>query len=178
METVEILEQLFDTKMLAVLKHFINNEKKQFYLREVAKSTRLPPATTYRILGKLIKLNILKKEEIKNLKLYHLEDNKKTEFLKAVLKIEKRVIDSFVDSVKVLPGVKSIILHGKEQKDRANLLLIGTDIDGNEVKRLCAEIKEKYSFTVSSLSLTEAQYEQMSSMGLFSGDKVELYAQR
>ena len=72
METVDVLEQLFDNKILSVLQLFVENENNQYYLREIAKLTKVSPATTYRILNKLVDLNVLEIQEIKTLKQSHL----------------------------------------------------------------------------------------------------------
>ncbi len=176
MEDVRVLEKLFDNKMLSILKLFIADKEKQYYLREIAKLTKTSPASTYRILNKLCDLEIIQRIEIKNAIFYQMEENKKTEFLEKFLKTDKRILDVFVENVKNMPGLKTVILHGKEKKDMANVLLIGENIDANEVKRLCAETKEKFNFTISSLTLTQEQYNQMSSMGLFSGTKKILYS--
>ncbi|MBU0756947.1 MAG: helix-turn-helix domain-containing protein [Nanoarchaeota archaeon] len=178
MESIEILEELFDNKILKVLRHFIANQGQEFYLREIATLTHLSPATTYRILNKLVKNNILRFSELKNNKLYMLEENKTTEYLKSVLKLEKRIVDLFVDKVKNMEGLESIIMHGEEKNNKANLLLIGEGINPSEVKRLCAEIKEKYDFSITSLSLTREQFGQMSAMGLYSGKKKVLFEKR
>ena len=106
METVDVLEQLFDNKILSVLQLFVENENNQYYLREIAKLTKVSPATTYRILNKLVDLNVLEIQEIKTLKQYILSKNKKTEFLKTVIKKEKRVVDVFVDRIKSLEGIE------------------------------------------------------------------------
>jgi hypothetical protein len=175
MESVTLLENLFDNKILNVLKLFVNNEDKKYYLREVSRLTNTSAASTYRILNKLVDLQVLKLIKIKKTKLYTLSENKNLEFLKSVLKIEKRVIDYFVERAKEISEVDAIVLHGKKQKDRANLLLIGGNIDSGKVKILCAEIKEKYNFTITTLQLQREQFEQMSAMGLYSGGKKVLF---
>ena len=52
---------------------------------------------------------------------------------------------------------------------------MGYNINPGEVKRLSAEIKEKYSFTISTLSLGKEQFEQMKGMDLFPRVKRILY---
>ena len=86
-----------------------------------------------------------------------------------------RIIEKFVEKARLISGIKTMILHGKEQKDRASVLLIGANIDPGAVKALCADTKEKYNFVVSTLSLTDEQYDQMSHMGLYSGPKKILF---
>lgn len=175
MESVEILQNLFDSKKIEILRYFIANEEKQYYLREIAKLTKTSPASTYRILNKLVKLDILRMDQIKNLKLYSLNNNKVTEYLKSFLKIEKRIVEGFVDSIKSKSGLQQIIMVGEEKNDRANLILIAESLDQSEIKLLCADIKEKYSFTISTFTLTYEQYEQMHAMGLYPGKKQVLY---
>jgi hypothetical protein len=174
-ESIDILEQLFDTKLLDVIKLFLADQTKQYYLREVSKLTKVPVATTFRYLNKLANLGVIKIIVIKNIKLYQLEENKKTEYLKKIMKKEDRIIDIFITRISQVYGLKSVLLHGIQTQDKANVLLIGRDMDPNEIKRICADIKEKFSFTVSSLSLTEEQFEQMSAMGLYPGKKKVIF---
>lgn len=174
-EDVNILEQLFDSKIVAIIKIFTQSEDSQFYLREISKKTSISPSTTYRILKRLVTLNILKLEENKNNKLYKLAKNKNSKYLKKILKTEKRIVDAFIDAVKVHKGIEEIIMHGKEKKDRADVFIIGKGIDANAIKILSAEIKEKYGFMLSTLTFTKEQFEQMSAMGLFPREKKTIY---
>ena len=80
-----------------------------------------------------------------------------------------------MESASKIPNVESLILHGSELKDRANILIIGENVDSNLVKNICGEIKEEYNFTVSALTLAKAQFEQMSDMGLYSGKRKTLF---
>jgi DNA-binding Lrp family transcriptional regulator len=171
MEDLDILEHLFDAKTLELLRFFMKNPQEQYYLREIAKLSKLPVTSTYRLLNRFVSLGILKVVSIKNNKLYQIESNKTTDFLKTVLKLEPRILDAFVDKVKGFPGLSAVVLHGEEKEDRANILLIGENIDVNEMKMLCGEIREKYNFTITSLTLAKEQYEQMAAMGLYSGKK-------
>lgn len=175
MEEMQILEELFDKKVIAILKLFFRYSGKQFYLLEISKESQVPMATCFRILLKLQKLNIVSVETISRFRLYRLQDNSKVEYLSQLFKENLKIIEKFVEKARLISGIKTMILHGKEQKDRASVLLIGADIDPGAVKELCAEIKERYSFVVSTLSLTEEQYDQMSRMGLYSGTKKILY---
>jgi len=68
-----------------------------------------------------------------------------------------------------------ILLHGEEARDRANVLLIGDDIDSGKIKEICGSIKEEHNFIISPLTLTAEQYDSMSKMGLYSGKKNILF---
>ncbi|MBN2566514.1 helix-turn-helix domain-containing protein [Candidatus Woesearchaeota archaeon] len=169
-----LLEQIFDRKMLAVLKLFLSSAE-DLYLREIAKKARVPPASTHRILKRLLALGLISQVKVKRFKLYRLIDNDSTRFLQEILKEDRHLIGLFVERVKGIAGISAIILHGKEQKDRANLLIIGEDINSDELKRQSGLIKEEYDFSISTLSLTREQFGQMSSMGLYPGQKKVIY---
>ena len=84
----------------------------------------------------------------------------------------------FIDTVKDIKELQYIVLHGKETKDRANLLLIGENIDSGKIKEICAKIKEEHNFIISPLTVTAEQYDSMSKMGLYSGKKNILYEKK
>ncbi|MBR9690353.1 hypothetical protein GOV08_01585 [Candidatus Woesearchaeota archaeon] len=178
MDDNSVLEQLFDQKILKLLQVFFSDEEKEFYLREIAQKAGVAPASTFRIINKLVKLNVLELVTVSKFKLYKIKKNKAAEELKKLLSKDKRILDLFVEKVRELPEVRQIILHGKEGKDKANVLLIGEGIDSTFVKSLTYNIKERYKFSISSLTLAEDQYEQMSLMGLYSGEKKTLFLRR
>lgn len=175
MEEVNVLEGLFDPKILKIVRLFLNEKDNQFYLREISNKVNVPVATTFRIIKKLLKLGIIEEIKIKKFKFYKIKEGSNIKFLESFIREEKRILDLFIDKIKNIEGINSIILHGKEMKDRANILIIGENIDSNSIKQLCGEIKDKYNFNISSLTLTEDQFKQMSSMGLYSGQKKTLY---
>ena len=175
MDNLKILESLFDSKKLRILKLFYKEKERKFYLREIAKISEVPIATTYRIINKLVSLKLINQIMISRFKLYKLAENENTLFLESFLKEGKRIVQYFIDEVKKIPEVDAVILHGKEEEDKANLLLIGEGIDPNNIKMICGLIKEQYNFTISALPLTKEQFAQMSSMGLYSGKKKIVY---
>ena len=61
MESQKIMEGLFDRKILTILKLFLKKKDQQFYLKEISKQTRVPLASTHRILNKLLELEIIEK---------------------------------------------------------------------------------------------------------------------
>ncbi len=175
MDNVKILEELFDNKVLKVIKFFLVNKDKEFYLQEISKQVDVPIATVFRMIKKLKELKIIDEIKIKKFKLYKCADNDTIRFLESFIKEGKRIIDNFVGSVSRLDNVEEIILYGNETEDKANVLLIGNGINSNGVKKICAEFKEKYNYNISALALARDQYEQMSSMGLYSSKKRSLF---
>ena len=170
MEQIHLLEKIFDPKTISVLKTMFRQNKKR-YLQEISEESGVPIATTLRILNKLEKAGVIEIEKVSRVKLYTMKDCKETEFLSSIFKEEVKILEVFIDRIRGLKGLKQVILHGKQQKDRANVLLIGEGMDAGRIKEACASIKDEFGFTINSLSLNEAQYMQMSQMGLYSGNK-------
>jgi len=174
-DNIKLLEELFDKKVLKILKLFLSEKNNEFYLREISKLSKVPVASTYRIINRLTGLNLIAEKKIKKFKLYKLNRNNNVEFLESFLKEEKRIVEIFVELAAKIPSVESLILYGRELKDRANILIIGEDIDSNLIKNICGEIKEKYNYIISPLTLAKAQFNQMTNMGLYSEKKETLY---
>jgi Fe2+ or Zn2+ uptake regulation protein len=175
MENVKLLEELFDKKILKIIKFFILNKGKEFYLQEISKQVDVPIATVFRIVGKLKELEIVREIRIKRFKLYKCAENENVLFLESFIKEGKRIIDNFVSIISKVKEVQEIILYGKETEDKANVLLIGKGINSNQIKQISAEFKEKYNYSITDLCLEREQYEQMSEMGLYSGKKKTLF---
>ncbi|HIH43432.1 TPA: winged helix-turn-helix transcriptional regulator [Candidatus Woesearchaeota archaeon] len=175
MQRVDILEQLFDSKVLKILRLFYADEKAEFYLREIAKKTGIAVATTFRIVNKLAKLGIIETIAIKKFKLYKLDDNEHTRFLGQFIRKEKQALQVFITRAKLIEGLQTIVLQDREEKDRAYIILIGANIDQVKVKELCAAIKTEFNFMITELILGEEQFKQMDSMSLFPGKKQVMY---
>lgn len=175
MPSKNILEEFFDKKTLAVLKLFLFDNTDRFYLREISKKAKVPVATTFRIIKQLKALGIIDEHIIKKTKLYSLSRNKNTQLLSSLLEEKKTVIDEFVEAVSSMVGVEMIVLHGEATNEKANILIIGTGVDHKFAKDKVGELKEKYKFNIIELVLEPAQFNQMSSMGLFPGKKVILW---
>ena len=175
MEMFTVLNNLFDSKKIAVIQIFLSDKEKEFYLAELSKEAAVPIATTYRIVNKFLELGIIDLIKVKKFKLYKLSDNENTRYLEQFLKEEKQILKQFVKEASLIIGVTSVILHGKEHKDKANILIIGENVDANEVKQLEGSIYTKFKFKITSLTLTADQFRQMTSMGLYAGEKKVLF---
>lgn len=175
MENVKLLEELFDGKILKVIKFFLLNKEKEFYLQEISKQAEVPIATVFRMVGRLKVLGIIEEIKIRKFKLYKCADNDSVRFLESFIKEGKRIIERFVSMAAKVENVEEIILYGKESEEKANVLLIGRNINSNQIKQICAEFKEKHNYSITDLSLEREQYEQMSRMGLYSGKKKILF---
>jgi len=167
----DLLKELFDNKKLSILRLFYDEPDKNFYLREISKVSGVPVATVFRIIDKLVKLELIEQIKISKFKLYKLNDNEKTRFLGQFVKKQKQVLQVFVSKIKYLEGLENVYVHGKEEKNRANVFIVGQKIDANEVKRVCSEIQDQFKYRITPLILTKEQFDQMGSMHLYSGVK-------
>ena len=165
----EALAQLVDEKKSAVLKALFNS-KEELCLNEVAAKSSVSVTSTFRILQELTNAGLVKRREWKNSKVYSPEDNEKVTFLKELFYEEFDGLGEFLNSVSGMTSIQSIVSYGPKKKDKGSVMLIGEGIDSNKVTEICQQLKEK-GFELTFLTLTKNQYDQMTRMGLYSGDK-------
>jgi len=170
----EVLESLLPSSTLKILKLFINHEDQQYYLREISKLTKVPASSTFRILNQLVDQKIIVIDFIKKFKLYRF-NSESARFLTNILQDRKSAVIEFVNSIKAFDGIQMVVLHGQEDKARANILVIGNNMDIDSIKRNSIYIGDKYKFNIILLTLVPEQYNQMSSMGLYPGKKKILF---
>lgn len=175
MQPQKLLEGLFDKKRMVLVKLFLDHPDLEYGIREAARAARLAPATSYRIIHTLLKLGIVEERKVKKLRLYRLARSKETKFLDELLAVKKGAIEEFTERIREVPGVEEVILHGKPQKERASILVIGENVDSGLMARIEAEIKEQYGFTILHTLLSSGQYAQMNRMGLLGDEKQTLF---
>jgi len=171
MESEKLLENLFDKKLIQILRLFLNRKDQQMTLLEVSKYTKVSLASTFRIINKLVEIEILQITKIKHLKIYSLAINEKTKYLDAIIKENKTILEEFIEQINKISGIRIVMLHGKHEKDKANILIIGENVESSLVRQVVVSIKEKYNFNITHLVLDEDQYNQMAAMNLYSGRK-------
>lgn len=82
---MDVFSGLVDDKTLRVLRVFLNNPDEFFHINKVSQKSKVPLATTFRIMKNLLELDILSVQKISKFKIYKLADNKKTKRLKVLL---------------------------------------------------------------------------------------------
>lgn len=171
----QLVRSLFDNKMLNVLDVFLQNAESQFFLKEISQQSRVPLTSCYRIVRRLLKVGVVHEVKVNRFSVYQLNPSELTAFLEEIVIEEKHCVEDFVEAVRDLPGVQQVILHGAETKDKANVLVIGEDVDTSRFRPLIADMRLNKKFTISALTLNPDQYKQMSDMGLYSGKKKILF---
>lgn len=175
MEHGKLLEGLFDSKRLAVLKFFILRKGREFYLQEAVRETKVPLATCYRAVRKLVELGLLQELKVKRFTLYRCMDSPDIEFLEGLVKESGRILEEFIAKVKEDSHIEEIIVSGQEREDRSFVILIGQSINNTLVKSLVSDIKTQKGYTLIHTSLEREQYEQQIALGLYPGEKKVLF---
>jgi DNA-binding transcriptional regulator YhcF (GntR family) len=167
---LDIFSNLMKPAHKAILDVMFNN-REAFYLRELAKAAGLPVATTHRAVTELTKLNILTATKVKHVLLYTIQKNEKTQPLAQLFRKDIRILDEFTKQIIELPGLKAIVMHGKETEGRISLLLIGDKLDESILRKAVGDINDRHNILISYLPVTVEQYKQMGQMGMWNEQK-------
>lgn len=165
----EVLHSLIDSKKIFILDVLLNAHE-EMVLKEIAEKSKVPMASTFRILQELVRQGLLHKRKWKTSTIYSCVQNEKTDVLKELFSNEYDGVSEFVQLVGDGAGVQSIISHGAQRKGKANLLVIGENLDGVKLEEASQKVRER-GFDLTYLPVTKKQYEQMAKMGLYQGEK-------
>ncbi|MBD3203375.1 helix-turn-helix domain-containing protein [Candidatus Woesearchaeota archaeon] len=77
---------LIDKKTLRILNLLFEHGDDLWHIKKISIESEVPLSTTFRIIKKFLRLNIVEKSLVGKLKIYKLAKNKKTDYLKRVLK--------------------------------------------------------------------------------------------
>ena len=170
----EILMSIIDEKIGKILDKLFQNPKKGYYLSELSEESGVSLSSTYRILKKLLKLKIVREEIVGPIKMYYLSKNPQTSLLGELINPGKSVIKIIREFFSNIIGIERIVSYGRISSDKATLLLIGKSIDTSEVEKRKEKLKHE-GILVNHIILTPEQYEQMSILGLYPGEKKEIW---
>lgn len=175
MAGVDTLKTLFDEKKINILQVFIQKPGEEFTLKEIVKQSKVPLATTFRVLKDLAKKDLVEKTKHKHLTTYQLASGPDAQYLGKLLYERPQPIEAFVERAKHIENIDRIIMHGKATESKANVVLIGSDISKEAVHQAIISIREDFNFTITHLILEEEQFAMLESMGQFSGNRTILY---
>lgn len=79
------LRGLIDKKIRNILEVFIANKDELFHLQKISKLSNVSLTSSFRLIKKLVNLELITTIKIGKFKVYKLAENKKTRFLSGVL---------------------------------------------------------------------------------------------
>ena len=82
---MNIFRQLIDKKTVRILDLFLKNKNQLFHLNKISEDAKVPLGTTFRLVGKLVSLEILDVVVVGKLKIYKTADNEKVRELEESL---------------------------------------------------------------------------------------------
>ena len=171
----EILMSIIDKKIGKILDKLFENPKKGYYLSQLSEESGVSLSSTYRILKKLCQLKIVKEEVVGPIKMYYLNNNQQTTLLGELINPGKSVIKLIKEFFSDILGIEKIVSYGKVSNEKATLPLIGKSIDTSAVERKKEQIAKEHGVLVNHIILTPEQYNQMSALGLYPGEKKEIW---
>ncbi len=174
MDKKKVIETLFDKKIVKILRLLVNNQGRDFYLREIARTTKVSPATTYRTLKLLKDLELVEEKKNRYLKVY-CSNPKNISMFADLLEDKSAALREFTEFISTVVGINQVILHGDEERERASIIIVGTGVNQELINPKVVELKERFNFSIIYMVLSQDQYDQMVSMGLYSGKKAVLF---
>ena len=75
---MNVFEDLIDSKILKILRLLAANKNKQFHIKKISVDSEVPLTSTFRIVRKLVALDLINQIKIDKLKIYKFADNEKT----------------------------------------------------------------------------------------------------
>ena len=79
-----VFEQLIDRKIVKIIRFLIKSKGKLVHLQQISKGSGVSIGTVFRIMPKLLKAGVVRQVNVGKMKLYQVEDNKKTKELQRV----------------------------------------------------------------------------------------------
>ena len=83
-----VIRQLLDKKTLKILDLLLKNKDKIFHLSTISNDSKVPIASTFRIINHLVSLGIVEFTVVGKMKIYKIASNEKIMELDNVLKIK------------------------------------------------------------------------------------------
>ena len=172
----DVLAGLLDDKLIRVISLFMKYPGKKFYLSEISKLSGVNTATTFRILKKLVKEDLIIMDVIGKVRVYQLGKSERVRSLSGFLKKEEKVdvLGEFCEKVGRLPRVRLILLDSRTHNG-ARLIIVGDLPSKERIDLICREFAEREKFNVSFIELRTTQYDGLKSSRAFDMNKKVLF---
>lgn len=174
---MDILRDLFDEKIIAVINLFMDNPEKRYCLTDVSNMTKVNIATTFRILNKLIVKGFIKTIIIGKIRIYQLEKNEKTRTLSKFLKHDDDYLQEFIDMISMHPRIKKVLLEYKD-KTSAKVIIVGEFLPTDKINKAIEEIRIKRNYKINVVELTDIQFKGLREFKNYNLDKKIIWEQQ
>jgi DNA-binding transcriptional ArsR family regulator len=171
----DVIMSIVDEKIGKILDTIYERPKEGFYLTQLSERATVSLSSTYRILKRLKAVNLIREERIGPSKMYYLKDNEQARLLGEIIKPSKSISKLIKEFFSDILALNKIVAYGKVDADRATLLFIGDIQDTDVIEKRKKEIHQQYGLMINHIILTEDQYNKMSSLGLYPGEKKILW---
>jgi len=173
--SIDLLAGLLDEKLIRIMKVFIKNSDKKFYLSEIAKISKVNPASTFRILNKLVKEEFVKAAVIGKVRMYKLSSEERARSLSKILKEDDSdPLKKFVDKIKMIPRISLVLLDSKTTNS-AKVIVVGEYSSKERIETLANEVNDSCNFKIEFVEINVRQFKELRSLKTFDLNKKILY---
>ena len=163
----EVLEKVFDIKTVRVISALMT-KRGRFYLRDLSRESGVSLATTYRIIQKLKKIDIVFKEGKEKIEFYEL--NRNSELFKVLCKIFKEEQKSAAEIIKgrlhELHGLEPRVYVDKNNNDK--IIVVSSLTEKKEIKTIQGEVDESEKVVL----FSNSQFIEMKNAGFVNSKKL------
>ena len=169
----EAVEQLMDRKKAQVLKVLLFFPE-ETYLQEISQKSQVSLSSTFRILQELTTTGLVHRRKWKTSTLYRCPATEQVAFLRELWEEPLDGALEFAKKMQHHSQISHILVHGQQKRNKANVLVIGEQLDQVPLEEACKELKSR-GIEITYLTLTKEQYRQLVNMGLYAGEKKIVY---
>lgn len=165
MDNTEILKKLFDEKIISVLNVFFDYSDENLSLTQICSLSKVNPATTIRIINKLLEQDILDLIKSGKSKSYKIKQTPKTLFLTKLLNKEDH-LSELIDKIILLPYLEKIVLESKGKTNLKFLFVVSSEGKDN-IQRITKEFQLKYDIKIQFIEVSESQFNDLDRFGAY-----------
>jgi hypothetical protein len=175
MKVYEILDDLVDEKIMRILRVFVKEPSKNFYLKEISGLSKVSIATTFRILKFLVEKKYIDEKSYGPQRLFSLSKSQKGKMISEVMSSKQKPLEVLMGYLSQVSGIIKVYLYGKVTDETASLIILGENVSSQAVEQAAKKLFEETGFQVKFMILSESQFEQMSKMGMYADERKQVF---
>ncbi|HDP73337.1 MAG TPA: hypothetical protein ENN46_00045 [Candidatus Woesearchaeota archaeon] len=175
MKVSEILNDLVDEKIISILKVFVKEPSKNFYLKEISDLSKVSIATTFRLLKFFVEKKYIDEKSYGPQRLFSLSKSQKGKLIADAMSSRQKPLEVLMGYLSQVSGIIKVYLYGKVTEEAASLIILGDNVSPQAVEQAAKKLFEETGFQVKFMILSESQFEQMSKMGMYADERKQVY---